>query len=168
MRLNDILTEDYDPHLDDHSGDEDSNYTYPSPLNHASKGLDWVDDNYGGYEESSELSYRMRHKYEAETGNKLGGPTDARHMDYYNMVQDVPIDSIVGTEVKLNKKHLDRIKGGWVGEKGLPWAYTLNNKDYIMMDGNHRVSSAKLEGKPSVKMYVLDITRMDEFPDYEA
>jgi hypothetical protein len=161
MKLNEILSQHYaegDPFRDP----DDQKYVYSSPLNHSEKGLDWVDDNHPGSEDAYQLRKKMKTQYEKETSSSLGNGNPNRFMNHYNMVEDVPIDSIIGTEVKLDPVHMWKLK---LGErtKGPGWAFTANGRDYIIIDGNHRVAAAKMAGQKSVKLYVIDLRRSKEF-----
>jgi hypothetical protein len=86
----------------------------------------------------------------------------------YGNVEDVPINNVVGTEPTLEKGHLDAVTGGKAlhASSKLPILYKVGNQ-YVVGDGNHRVTADYLNNKTTTRALVLDFDKLSKLVDLD-
>lgn len=88
----------------------------------------------------------------------------SRHVrETYGQIKTVPIHKLIAIEPKLYSAHLTKLTTGFVPTRGekFPIVYVLNSGMYLG-DGNHRVVNELMNGKTSVKAYVLDFRKAEQ------
>lgn len=141
------------PPVDDRSerdryDDEADNRVYPNPLPFMSpsdpRWSDWMergDEAVSEYMEKHGLSYR---------GGDAGKVKSA-----ISQTQVLPIDQLISTERFLDPKGLQRHHWDKFSSPR-PVIYKVEG-NYLITDGNHRVVQAYLNGKPRMKVDVIDV-----------
>ncbi len=80
----------------------------------------------------------------------------------FTQLARLPIASLLSTEPKLEKEHIEAlVRGDDVKESSfMPIIFRLNDGDWIV-DGNHRVVAAHLKGEKEVPVELLDLRQLE-------
>lgn len=133
--------------------DEQDSRTFKNPLPHLTPNdprfAEWYDrgdDVLGTY--AQEKGWSIRDKGMKRAGKALG------------QRQVVPINRLIGTERYLEPKGLRR-KSTDKFSSEMPDIYMVDG-NMLIVDGNHRVVQAHLEGKTEIEALVIDVNALEQ------
>ncbi len=136
MKIREIITEDCP------ESDDDSGRTVKNPLPIISNGNDIYFEIIDAAEDMA-FEYAARKKEAGEYH-----PNDLKNYFASAPIMDVPVKKIVGTEPCLDPRGTQ--------SKTQPTLAKFKNV-YVIIDGNHRVAKAYVDGIPTIKAHVVDI-----------
>jgi len=107
--------------------------------------------------------YKQEHGIDEFVSGREYGKAAKIQRQKYGKIADIPINNITSSESHLYKPQVDALVSGAQikTSSDIPILYKVGN-EYIVGDGNHRVTAELLKGNKSVKALVLDLSELSK------